>query len=250
MKRTIKVTSKQGKLNVIISKPFLGKLSGVVLCLHGGPGGDHHGPDGIFDELADIATKKRFATIQFDMYGAGKSDGLPQDISLRTQLNDYRAMRNFAKKRFSVPLHIAGESMGATIVALDWDKDVASYLLLWPAFDLRDTDLKPYLTDHWTKKIAADKLINDNGTILGAEFHDELMKFDFTPCFSLPQKPCLLVHGRSDRSVPFNQSLRAFSSSCGPSEFHAHPDADHGFKGSVRGFAHAAIKGWLDKQGG
>jgi pimeloyl-ACP methyl ester carboxylesterase len=246
MKETqIRIPSKQGHLNVMVSCPNDVPVVGTLLCLHGGPGGDLHGPGNVFDEIRDIGIPLGYALIQFDMFGAGKSDGLPQEITLASQLDDFRAMREFAQTQFKAPLHIVGESMGATIASLDWFSGCSSYLLLWPAFDLRDTDLRPYLGEEWRPVLENTGYLSDNGIIVGKAFIDEILQYDFEPCFSLPDKPCLLVHGRGDRAVPFTQSIRAYSKRCGPSEFHSHPTADHGFIGEARSFALDAVKRWL-----
>src|SRR5580704_17135608 len=132
-----------GNIRLFISDVGM-RRKGTLICVHGGPGGDHRGNEGIFDEIAEYCEPLGFSMVQFDMYGAGDSEGKPADITSKTQLADYSSALNFAREKLPGSIHVVGESMGATIAALSWQADVSSHLLLWPAFDLKDTDLKPY----------------------------------------------------------------------------------------------------------
>src|SRR5579864_198036 len=203
---------------------------GVLVCVHGGPGGDHHGNNNIFDEIREYAPDLGYSVVQFDMYGSGSSEGTQADVTLATQVADLEATLAFVRASHPVPLHIVGESMGATIAALRWAPDAASYTLLWPAFDLRDTDLRPYFADHWLSVARAKGRIEDSGIVIGRAFIEELCLHDFSSCFALPPCPCLLVHGHGDTAVPFEQSLRAVREARGEAVLFAHPTGDHGLQ--------------------
>ena len=219
---------------------------GTLVCVHGGPGGDHHGNGGIFTDIAEFCGDLGYHVVQFDMFGAGDSDGTPAQITLQTQFADYQTVLEFSKANFPVPVHVVGESMGATIAALDWRRDVASHVLLWPAFDLRDTDLRPYLHDPWRSLLATQGYLVDDGLTIGKAFVDEIASFDFAPCFKLPTSPCLLIHGKGDGSVPFNQSLTAVAQASGECVLFAHPTGDHGLqRPNERDLTREAIKWWL-----
>jgi hypothetical protein len=186
---------------------------------------------------------------QFDMYGAGGSDGKPADITLKTQLRDYNSVVDYAAAKLRGPVHVVGESMGATIAALNWRADIASFVLLWPAFDLKDTDLRPYFDIKWKQVLDQRGYIDDNGVVLGREFLDEIVETDFSNCFRLPKAPCLLVHGKMDTAVPFQQSLRAVDQAAGESVLFAHPTGDHGLvRPQEREFTRRAIKWWLSNK--
>lgn len=246
MKETIR--NANGQIAAYVSTAD-GTGRGTLVCVHGGPNGDHRGNNDVFEELRSYAPSMGYNVIQFDMYGAGNSDGGPADISLRSQLIDYNSVVDFSRERFNVPVHVVGESMGGTIPALEWREGIASYILLWPAFDLRDTDLRPYLTDAWLKEAARRGQIDDSGMILGREFLQELVDHDFARCFCLPKVEVLIVHGKQDAAVPFQQSLDAVRSAQGRSVLFAHPEGDHGLqRPDEREFTHRAIKWWLTER--
>ena len=245
--RTERLRGPNGNLNILIAEAKA-PVAGTLVCLHGGPGGDYRGNDGIFDDLRSYCTNFGYNIVQFDMFGAGASDGHPEDITLRSQVGDYESVLAYAQVAFPGDLHIVGESMGATIAALTWKENVTSYLLLWPAFDLRDTDLRPYLSEPWTSRIAEQGYVDDNGSIVGREFLKEIAHHDFTPCFALPQTPCLIVHGKRDSAVPFQQSLDAVRAAAGECVLFAHPGGDHGLqRPEERDFTRKAIQWWLSR---
>jgi hypothetical protein len=221
---------------------------GTLVCVHGGPGGDHRGNNDIFEAVAKYCGGFGYNIVQFDMYGAGQSEGTAADITLRTQLTDYEYVLDHTLRTLPRPIHVVGESMGATIAALDWKSDVSTHLLLWPAFDLKDTDLKPYLSDDWSKKAIERGYVEDNGMVMGREFLREVATVDFSKCFNLPSKPSLIVHGKRDSAVPFKQSLDAVARATGECVLFAHPEGDHGLqRPSERQFTHDAIKWWLKR---
>lgn len=247
MTKEIGLHNQNGQIRLYIAEappPAMGTL----VCVHGGPGGDHRGNDGIFDDIAKYCGSFRYNIVQFDMFGAGKSDGGPADITLKTQLRDYETALEFATQNLAKPIHVIGESMGATIAALDWKDNVATYVLLWPAFDLKDTDLRPYLSEPWLEVLSKNGYLEDNGMIIGRDFLQEVAHHDFSSCFCLPKSPCLLVHGKRDMAVPFQQSLDAVKQSKGESVLFAHPAGDHGLqRPDEREFTRTAIKWWLSR---
>ena len=223
------IESENGVIRGLIKEPLI-KPTGVVLCLHGGPNGDLKGNNGIFEQLSEKVVELGFFVLQFSFYGSKPSDGMPEDISLRSQLADYNAVFKFAQERFNLPIHVIGESAGATVASLYWKQEPKSYILLWPAFDLRDTDLKPYLTSEWWQSIESYGFINDNGLIIGKEFFQELLLTDFSNSYKLPANDILIIHGQSDAEVPCSQSLEAIKNANGNLKFVTLKNAGHGFK--------------------
>ncbi len=222
---------------------------GTLVCVHGGPNGDFRGNEAIFDQIASYAPSAGFNVLQFDMFGAGASDGGPADITLDSQLRDYQAAFSYAERELERPVHVVGESMGATIAALDWSLPAESYALLWPAFDLRNTDLGPYLEPRWMSEAKKAGRIEDDGMVLGYTFLEELSTVDFGPCFQLPNRRCLLVHGKRDTAVPFEQSVQAVREARGECVLFAHPEGDHGLqRPDERLFTHEAIRWWLGQR--
>jgi esterase/lipase len=221
---------------------------GAIVCIHGGPGGDRRGNTGVFDEIAELGKTLNITTYQFDMFGYGDSDGKDTDITLETQFHDYHSVLELAKGEVVGPIHVCGESLGATIAAMEWAADVKSHILLWPAFDLRKTDLSPYFADYWQEKVKRENILDDTNVRLGEDYYWELFEYDFEQLFVLPNQPVFIAHGRMDQEVPFSQTLKALERSTNSAVLYAHSRADHGFKGDEERYTLLQwVQSWLEK---
>ncbi len=241
----------------VVFESMSGKIRGILsgnldtprlafLCLHGGPGGDLNGNTNIFNDLARLAASLECCTLQYSVFGADPSDGLPADISISSQLDDMYAAIRFLRTKVACPIDLVGESAGATIVSQSWPEDISGYVMLWPAFDLADTDLKPYLSGKWKDVADQNGFVNDNGVILGKMLINEINDRDFSKSFELPDKPVFIAHGQKDNEVPYYQSLRAIPTAKGPLTFVSHPEAMHGFKTPAqRKFLLSQLKSWI-----
>ncbi|WP_424973511.1 alpha/beta hydrolase family protein [Dinoroseobacter sp. S124A] len=238
------VKSATGNLNVVIRESE-GAL-GTLLCLHGGPQGDLRGNENIFDEISKYAVQDGFWVCQFDFFGSGSSDGSQRDFDLETMRQDYSAMLDFVRQRCPNPLIVVGESMGATVAALDWSQQAERHVFLWPAFDLTDTDLKPFLSGEHYDIAQKNGYVDVDGMEMGGAFLRQINECDFSTFFSLPAHDCLLIHGKADSAVPFQQSVRGAIEARGPVELHLHPDGDHGLQSSSeRQYTHQIVRRWL-----
>jgi alpha/beta superfamily hydrolase len=242
------ITSLGAKIRGKISTPD-GIVKGVLVCLHGSPGGDYHGNENIFDQLAHAVLDMGLATVQFSFYGSEPSDGKPAESCLRIQIANFQSVFEYVKAHFNAPIFVVGESAGATIASSVWKSEVAGYILLWPAFDLKDSDLGPYLNENWWHVVDKDGFLNDNGVIIGKELFVELLLKDFSPNFQLPNQETLIIHGQSDKEVPYSQSLKALNSASGNIDFFTRKNAGHGFKEQQdRMFVIEKITDWLIKR--
>jgi len=211
-------------------KQSLNESVGVVICLHGGPNGNLSGNEGIFDQIAEKIVPLNFIVVQFSFFGSIPSDGEQKDTTLYTQKIDFESVLDFATTNYKLPIHVIAESAGVTIAALNWMTKPRSYVLLWPAFDLKDTDLRGYFTKEWYEHVKMNGVINDNGLIIGGDYYIDILLTDFEPSFKLPENDILILHGQSDEEVPYSQSIKALSLARGYVKFVTLRSAGHGFK--------------------
>lgn len=224
-----KISNHNGSISGIINYAT-GTTYGVLICLHGSPNGNYHGNADFFDQMTQSVVPLGYTTVQFSMYGSPPSDGQQVDSCIRTQLIDYNSILEFVKGKFNCPIFVVGESAGATIASLDWKSHVKGYLLMWPAFSLKHTDLEPYLTKEWWDVISKNGYIDDNGVVIGKELFIELLFTDFSKSFLLPEQDILIIHGQQDKEVPYWQSIKALENANGQVTFFTIKEADHGFK--------------------
>lgn len=245
--RTLRLDNQNGQIDVYVTEGP-SATRGTLVCVHGGPGGDHRGNDGIFDQIAQYGGAMGFSIVQFDMFGAGRSAASAAAITLQSQHIDYESVLRYAMQHLPTPCFVIGESMGATIAALEWNSAVAGHVLLWPAFDLKDTDLQPYFGDQWREVLGRQGFLEDSGMTIGRKFLEEIQTYDFAPCFHLPKSRTLIIHGKGDKAVPFSQSLRAVAQGDGQCVLCAHPTGDHGLqRPEEREFVRRAIVWWLSE---
>jgi alpha-beta hydrolase superfamily lysophospholipase len=193
----VSIESRNGTIRGTLTAPE-GSPAGVLICLHEGPGGDEHSNTGGFDQIAAMAADTGFATLQFSFYGNGDSDGAVENYCIASQLSDYEAAVAFMKQRFGCPIHVVGESAGATIAALNWRDDVSSFILLWPAFDLLDTDLRPFLQAETLEHLRENKIFERDGVRLGRQLVYDILTTNFESSFDLLKKPIFIAHGKED----------------------------------------------------
>lgn len=248
MEKKFKINNQNGNICLYLTEAGT-NCRGTLVCVHGGPGGDHRGNNGIFDDIGQYCGDFGYNLVQFDMFGAGDSDGEPTDITLKSQFRDYVLALEFAEQHLRKPIHVVGESMGATIAALEWRENITTYILLWPAFDLKDTDLRLYLSGKWSKILHDQGYLEDQGIVLGRDFIEEIASYDFSHCFYLPSSPCLLIHGKRDTAVPFKQSVDAIMQASGETVLFAHPSGGHGLqRPEERDFVRRVVKWWLSNR--
>lgn len=242
----ILIENSNGTIRGTLTTPA-GAPRGGLVCLHGGPGGDEHGNTEGFDQIAEMAAKNAFATLQFSFFGNGDSDGSVEDYSIASQLTDYESAISFLRDRLDCPVHVIGESAGATIAALNWLDEVESYVLLWPAFDLLDTDLRPLIRNEALDHLREHPVFERDGVRLGRQLTYDILTTDFRESFELPSKPIFMAHGQADVEVPYAQSLRAIPTAKSTLMFVSHPTADHGFKDpAARQYLLDKLEAWLN----
>ncbi len=242
----ISFDSERGAVRGILSGQLENPKFGLI-CLHGGPGGDLHGNTNIFDDIAVVTGESGGCTLQYSVYGAFPSDGTPADITINSQMENLSKAVDFFKDRYDCPFYLVGESAGATIVARTWNKEAKGYILLWPAFDLSNTDLKPYIQEKWMTIATEHGYLDDNGVVIGIKLLQEILSIDFSESFDLPEKPIFIAHGQKDEEVPYSQSLKAIQSAKAELIFVSHPLAGHGFKSvEERVFLLKSFRAWID----
>ena len=75
MRTRVSIKNANGIIRGTLTEPPL-SVKGVLVCLHGGPGGDEHGNTGGFDEIAEMASNIGYATLQFSFYGKNSNKSI------------------------------------------------------------------------------------------------------------------------------------------------------------------------------
>ena len=70
VRKQLKIDNQNGSICLYVSEARV-QSAGTLVSIHGGPGGDHRGNDGIFDDIGQYCGDLGYNLVQFDMFGAG-----------------------------------------------------------------------------------------------------------------------------------------------------------------------------------
>lgn len=200
----------------------------VVILLHGGPGGFKEGPSNLFVPLSIKLAEYGIASIRFDFLGAGESDGDYINMTISSQVNEYRQILDYARSLEYANLGLLGESYGATIALSGLTPDVKVLTLLWPAVYLLDTTFNLYLTEDALRELDENGYISEGDDKIGRGFIEEIQKVkDVEHHLGKVNIPTLLIHGDSDSDVPHWQSKKVHNSIDEPKKLIIVPNGDH-----------------------
>ena len=132
-------------LAMVLATPSRERARGVVVMLHGGPGGQKDGPDGLYYGLAGALGTEGIASLRFDFRGVGESGGRYRDMTIERQTAEYEAVCSLARAWGFARLGVVGESYGATIALRSAQAKLDVVCLLWPAVYFLDGTFSPFV---------------------------------------------------------------------------------------------------------
>lgn len=201
---------------------------GLVVMLHGGPGGQKDGPENLYSDLADVLARAGIASIRFDFRGVGESSGKYRDMTIRRQVSEYEAVWQFARSLGFSRIGAVGESYGATSLLLSGVADPDVVCLLWPALYFLDVTFAPFVTDEKMEEARRNGFTLEDGVEVGLSFLEEVFEIDNAEeGIRRLTVPTLLIHGTDDREVPVSQSQRAYELLHDPKKFVPVEGGDH-----------------------
>jgi len=155
------------------------------------------------------------ATLRFDLFGHGESEGPFEKLTLSRCLSQTEGLLQWCKENGYLQIALVGSSFGGLVaihtaarhpelfsVALKCP--VSDYPPLWRA-RLGEAGMKAW------KESGRLSFATPEGKIrLEYSFYEDLLKYDTYREAAKIQSPTLIVHGEADEYVPFDQSLRLF----------------------------------------
>ena len=202
--------------------------------------------------LTRLLNDRGIATMRFDFFGLGESEGTFEDITVSLGLLQTHAVLNYVKSRGYRHIGLVGSSFGglvATLVAAQRE-DLACLALKCPVVDFAEELRLEFGADELARWQATDSIPNIMG---GAErirlkyglYEDSLRQVAYGPAASI-HVPTLIVQGERDEMVPLHQSRRLYEALTGPKQLVLLPEADHQFtRGEDFRTMTDAITNWL-----
>jgi alpha/beta superfamily hydrolase len=198
-------TSKQVLRGMIHRPPKRVKgrnIPGVVF-FHGFTG-DRMESHWLFVKCARALAEAGMASLRFDFYGSGESDGDFSEATLRGEISDARAAVEFFRQQPGIdPGRIAliGISLGGAIAASIASRVRAQALTLWAAV-ARLEELRAL-----AQKIARpiperSGFVEYNANVISLQFLDRIEKINPLREIARFRRPTLIIHGSQDDTVP------------------------------------------------
>lgn len=223
-------------LRGILRKPEVEGKMPIVILSHGFLGNLESG--GMFTVLSNKLAEQNIASIKFSFSGYGDSDGKLTDASIKTEIEDLKAIIEYVKTLDYVDtdnIYLAGMSMGGavtSIVAGQCNEDIKGIALWSPAACLVD-DAKAGRAQDAVVDLdnIPDEIPVQGGkyTIGKAHFLDAL-DVDIYGEAAKFKKKALVIHGDADKIAPISYAEK-YMENYENGELVVMHGATHGYRG-------------------
>jgi uncharacterized protein len=229
MEIQVEFLNRKGKrLRGVIHRPGASARRAPGVVFFHGFTGDRMESHWIFVKCARALAQAGIASMRFDFYGSGESDGAFREVTLHSEIADAKSALEFFRKQKGIDakrLGLCGLSMGGAVAAsvAKWAK--ANALVLWSALahpkELRD------IAEHATRLLP-----NGNREYSGHEvstrFLDGVDRVQPVKAIRGFRAPTLIIHPEKDEHLPLHHP-EDFYCACGAviKEKVIIPGADH-----------------------
>ena len=175
------------------------------------------------------------ATLRFDFFGQGESEGPFERITCTTALNQAIAALDQAALKGFTRLALMGSSFGGLIATLTAAsrKDLACLALKCPVPDFEEMlrlEFTPAGLAEWKRTNTIPNITGAEGRIrLHYGFYEDCHRHAGYDAAKTVTAPTLIVQGDCDEYVPMHQAHRLLEALQGPKRLEVLPGADHGF---------------------
>ena len=199
------------RVSASLSRPPSDTDKGVVLC---------HGLFGFKDSVTNrtltrLLSERNVATLRFDFFGHGSSDGNLNDILLTTLMGQAETALEVMRGRGFNKLGLFGASFGGLVALLvgSRTRSLSSLALRCPLADLPEILRQRYgrvAIELWRRVGTVPASI---GSVpFHSRFYDDCLRHDAYKAAAQVAAPTLIVHGSQDELIPLGQVQRIFDS--------------------------------------
>lgn len=154
-----------------------------------------------FKQIAKMLEEEGIASLRFDYYGSGDSDGFFDEQNFDTVVSDAKCVINKALElNQNAPILLFGFSMGgacASFVSMDYLDKIEKLILLSPA-----SNMKEILNYTFSKNVDKNDLVDLGGYCVSKKFMESFEDKDLLRSCTSFKNPVLITQGSNDLSVP------------------------------------------------
>ena len=185
-------------------------VPGVVM-FHGFTG-DRMESHWMFVKCSRALAQAGVASLRFDFYGSGESDGDFREMSLRGEIADGRAAVAFLRAQPGIDpkrVGLLGLSLGGVVAAALAPKVDAKAVVLWSA--LAHTARLRHLVKHAARKIPGKPGgVEYDGREINPRLEEDVLKVEPIRHLTRFKGPTLIVHPENDETVPTSHARDFF----------------------------------------
>jgi len=212
-----------------------GRRQPAVVFFHGFTG-DRMESHWIFIKCARALAREGIASLRFDFYGSGESEGTFEEVTLLSEISDARAAVRFITRQKGIDpgrLGLCGLSLGGCVAACVAHASMAKALVLWSAV-AHPAILQKLSENLGTKSPDHPGAIEYDARLVSARFLKEAARVDPLGAVRRFTGPTLIIHPGKDASVPPSHAQDFFEATCATiKEKIVIPGADHTFTSVV-----------------
>ncbi len=186
----------------------------AVVFFHGFTG-DRLESHWIFVKCARALAQAGIASLRFDFYGSGESEGDFTEMTLRGEIDDAQDAVNFIRGQEKIDEHrlgLCGLSMGGTVAAMIAPSVDARAVVLWNAVAHLD-DLRRLIQKSAHPLPGPKGDLEYDSRVISAQFLDQLDEINPLAALSKFHRPTLILQGANDAVVPLSHGDDLFKSS-------------------------------------
>ncbi len=221
----------------------------VIMC-HGYGGNKQGNPSRTFVKTARYFSKSGIASLRFDFYGCGDSEGNFEELTVTKQIEDLGSAIDFVQGFGGInknKIAVLGWSRGSAICILRAAKDrrikcivswagEADFQNQWPKQYIIEAKKGGYFYSRWWGIKTTYKAFLDES------------KYNILKLLKKMHVPFLVLHGNRDENVALSQGELLYEHANSPKKIVIVKGADHsftGFENKVMKETYSWIKRWL-----
>lgn len=233
MERLIEFANRAGrKLRGMVhlpDEPAMALAPGVVF-LHGFTG-DRMESHWLFVKCSRALARSGIASLRFDFFGSGESEGEFRQATLETEVADAEDAFGFFRHQHGVDpqrIGLLGLSLGGAVAALTAERVGAKALVLWSA--VAHFPRLQAVAETLTRPLGVDGSREYGAHEISPRFLEAAARLDPLVSIASFREPTLIIHPERDEHLPLNNPEDYFrTSGAAVKDITIVPGADHTF---------------------